>query len=96
MNSIKELLKMIFGKEKEETKLNDRIEFRLNDNEKKLIKEYCDFKRITLSDYFRSLAMNDINKFFNINTEEINKLILANETKKPLLKNNNLKSWIGN
>lgn len=66
VSSVKELLKLIFGKEKEEnTILDDRLEFRLNKREKILIRKYCDLKRITASDFFRNLAIKEINSFIN-------------------------------
>lgn len=99
MNSIKELLKMIFKTEEEQIMLDDRIEFRLNKNEKILIKKYCALKHISLSEFFRSLAIKDINTFFNINAdeiEEIRKVIIINGTKKPVQKIKNFRAWNAN
>lgn len=90
---------MIFKTEEEQIMLDDRIEFRLNKNEKILIKKYCDLKRISVSDFFRSLAIKDINSFFNINAdeiEEIRKIIMLNETKKPVSKIKNFRAWNAN
>ena len=61
MNKIIELLNSIFGKK--EIILDDRIEFSVNKKEKILIKKYCDLKRITTSDFFRTLAMKEIDSF---------------------------------
>lgn len=66
MNKIIELLNSIFGKK--EIILDDRIEFRVNKKEKILIKKYCDLKRITTSDFFRNLAMKEIDKFIKLNS----------------------------
>ncbi|WP_418223588.1 DUF6290 family protein [Clostridium isatidis] len=73
MNSILEFINSLF-KTKEETVLDDRFEFRLNKKEKILIKKYCDLKRISASEFFRNLAIKEINHFFNINAEEIDKI----------------------
>lgn len=64
MNKILELINSIFGKE--EILLDDRIEFRVNKKEKILIKKYCDLKRMTTSDFFRNLAMKEIDNFIKI------------------------------
>ena len=61
MNKIIELLNSIFGKK--ELVLDDRIEFRVNKKEKILIKKYCDLKRMTTSEFFRGLAMDEIDNF---------------------------------
>ena len=65
MGKIIELINSIFGKE--EIILDDRIEFRVNKKEKILIKKYCDLKRMTTSDFFRSLAMKEIDNFIKMN-----------------------------
>lgn len=64
MNKIMELINSIFNKE--EIILDDRIEFRVNKKEKILIKKYCDLKRVTTSDFFRSLAMKEIDNFIKM------------------------------
>ncbi len=64
MNKILELINSIFNKE--EIILDDRIEFRVNRKEKILIKKYCDLKRVTTSDFFRSLAMKEIDNFIKM------------------------------
>lgn len=64
MSKILDLINSIFNKE--EIILDDRIEFRVNKKEKILIKKYCDLKRMTTSDFFRSLAMKEIDNFIKI------------------------------
>ena len=64
MSKIIELINSIFNKE--EIILDDRIEFRVNTKEKILIKKYCDLKRMTTSDFFRSLAMKEIDNFIKM------------------------------
>ena len=64
MSKIIELINSIFNKE--EIILDDRIEFRVNKKEKILIKKYCDLKRMTTSDFFRSLAMKEIDDFIKL------------------------------
>lgn len=61
MSKLLELISSIFNKK--ELILDDRIEFRVNKKEKILIKKYCDLKRVTTSDFFRTLAMKEIDKF---------------------------------
>ena len=61
VNKIIELLNSIFNKK--EIILDDRNEFRVNKKEKILIKKYCDLKRTTTSDFFRTLAMKEIDSF---------------------------------
>lgn len=67
MGMIKELISKIFGRQEEELILDDRIEFRLNSNEKVLIKKYCKLKNTDLSKFFRHIAMKEINEFLNMN-----------------------------
>nr|UVN08412.1 MAG: hypothetical protein [Bacteriophage sp.] len=67
MGMIKELISKIFGRQEEELILDDRIEFRLNSNEKLLIKKYCKLKNTDLSKFFRNIAMKEINEFLNMN-----------------------------
>ena len=67
MSKILELINSIFNK-KEELILDDRFEFRLNKKEKILIKKYCDLKHITASEFFRSLAMKEIDNFIKLNS----------------------------
>ncbi|MPM23671.1 hypothetical protein SDC9_70145 [bioreactor metagenome] len=62
MSKIIELINSIF-KTKEEILLDDRFEFRLNKNEKILIKKYCDLQRISASEFFRKVAMKEIDNF---------------------------------
>lgn len=79
MNSIIEFINSLFRKENNDPiVLDDRLEFRLNKKEKVLIKKYCDLKRISASEFFRDLAMKEINNFLNANTKEIDKLININ------------------
>lgn len=61
MSKIIELINSIFNKE--EIILDDRIEFRVNKKEKILIKKYCDLRHISASEFFRSLAMKEIDSF---------------------------------
>ena len=61
MSKILDLINSIFNKK--ELILDDRIEFRVNKKEKILIKKYCDLKRVTTSDFFRTLAMKEIDTF---------------------------------
>ena len=68
MSKILDLINSIFNK-KEELILDDRIEFRVNKKEKLLIKKYCDLKRITTSDFFRTLAMKEIDTFIKVNNK---------------------------
>lgn len=64
MSKIIELINSIFGiKEEENIVLDDRFEFRLNRQEKQLIKKYCNLKHISASEFFRSLALNEIDNF---------------------------------
>lgn len=77
MNSIIEFINSIF-KTKEELILDDRFEFRLNKKEKILIKKYCELKRISVSEFFRNLAMKEINNFLNVNAKEIDRFIKMN------------------
>ena len=62
MSKIIELINSIFKKQ-EKIILDDRFEFRLNKNEKALIKKYCDLQRISASEFFRNLAMKEIDNF---------------------------------
>ncbi|MBS5937097.1 DUF6290 family protein [Clostridium sp.] len=64
MSKIIELINSIFNKE--EVILDDRIEFRVNKKEKILIKKYCDLRRMTTSDFFRNLAMKEIDNFIKM------------------------------
>jgi hypothetical protein len=63
LSKIIELINSIFRTKEEEIILDDRFEFRLNKNEKILIKKYCDLKHISASELFRSLAMKEIDNF---------------------------------
>ena len=63
MNKDMELINSIFGIKYHMVILDDRFEFRLNKQEKQLIKKYCDLKHISASDFFRSLAMKEIYSF---------------------------------
>jgi Family of unknown function (DUF6290) len=62
VSKIIELINSIFKKQ-EEIILDDRFEFRLNSKEKALIKKYCDLKHISASEFFRNLAMKEIDSF---------------------------------
>ncbi len=66
LSKIIELINSIFKKEEEIT-LDDRFEFRLNSKEKQLIKKYCDLRHISASEFFRSLAMKEIDNFIKMN-----------------------------
>ena len=65
VSKILELINSIFNRK--ELILDDRIEFRVNKKEKQLIKKYCDLRHITASEFFRNLAMKEIDKFIKIN-----------------------------
>lgn len=65
MSKILDLINSIFNKK--ELILDDRFEFRLNKKEKILIKKYCDLRRMTTSDFFRNLAMKEIDNFIKMN-----------------------------
>lgn len=67
MNKVIELINSIFGIKEKEIVLDDRFEFRLNSKEKQLIKKYCDLKHISASEFFRSLAMKEIDTFIKCN-----------------------------
>lgn len=67
MNKVIELINSIFGIKEKEIVLDDRFEFRLNSKEKQLIKKYCDLKHISASEFFRSLAMKEIDSFIKCN-----------------------------
>lgn len=78
--SIIEFINSLFRKENNDPMvLDDRFEFRLNKKEKILIKKYCELKRISVSEFFRNLAMKEINNFLNVNVKEIDKLIYINK-----------------
>ena len=64
MSKIIELINSIF--KKAEVLLDDRFEFRLNSKEKILIKKYCDLKHIFASEFFRNLAMKEIDSFIKV------------------------------
>lgn len=63
MSKIIELVNFIFKKEEKDIILDERFEFRLNSKEKQLIKKYCDLKHISASEFFRSLAIKEIDNF---------------------------------
>lgn len=63
LSKIVELINSIFKTKEEEILLDDRFEFRLNKNEKILIKKYCDLQRISASEFFRKVAMKEIDNF---------------------------------
>ena len=68
VSSIIDFINSLFKREnEEEIILDDRLEFRLNKKEKQLIKKYCDLKHITASEFFRDLAMKEIDSFIRIN-----------------------------
>lgn len=67
MNKVIDLINSIFGIKEKEIVLDDRFEFRLNSKEKQLIKKYCDLKHISASEFFRSLAMKEIDSFIKCN-----------------------------
>lgn len=67
MNFIKELLSRIFNQEDEDPILDDRLEFRLNKQEKILIKKYCKLRDTDCSKLFRRLAMQEIDSFIKSN-----------------------------
>ena len=57
MSFIKDLIDKILNTNEDDSILDARIEFRLNNKEKILIKKYCDLKRMTISEFIRSTAM---------------------------------------
>ena len=63
MNSILEILGSIFKRQDKEPVLDDRFEFRLNSKEKILIKKYCDLRNVSASEFFRKLAIKEIDNF---------------------------------
>jgi len=63
VSKIIELVNFIFKKEEKDIILDERFEFRLNSKEKQLIKKYCDLKHISASEFFRSLAIKEIDNF---------------------------------
>ncbi|MDV4150129.1 DUF6290 family protein [Clostridium sp. AL.422] len=65
MSKIMKLVNFIF--KKKVNLLDDKFEFRLNSNEKILIKKYCDLKNISVSEFFRTLAMKEIDNFIDMN-----------------------------
>lgn len=67
MNKVIELINSILGIKEKEIILDDRFEFRLNKKEKQLIKKYCKLKHISGSEFFRSLAMKEIDSFIKYN-----------------------------
>ncbi|GAA0762414.1 DUF6290 family protein [Clostridium sartagoforme] len=67
MSKIMELINFIFKKEEKDIILDERFEFRLNSKEKQLIKKYCDLKHISASEFFRSLAIKEIDNFIKCN-----------------------------
>lgn len=69
MSKIIELINSIFKTENKEMVLDDRFEFRLNKKEKILIKKYCDLKHISASEFFRNLAMREIDDFIKMNSK---------------------------
>ncbi|MDU1315385.1 MAG: DUF6290 family protein [Clostridium septicum] len=64
MYKIMDIINKIFSKN-EDLILDDRIEFRLNHKEKILIKRYCELQHINRSEFFRNLAMKEIDQFIN-------------------------------
>ena len=67
MSFIKYLIDKILNTNEDDSILDARIEFRLNNKEKILIKKYCDLKRMTISEFIRSTAMKEIDTFINAN-----------------------------
>ena len=68
MSILKDLIRIVFGgKEEEDLTLNARLEFRLNKKEKELIKKYCEFRQITVSDFMRTSANKEIENFIKVN-----------------------------
>ena len=66
MNKIREFFERILCKDYgDDLMLDDRIEFRLNHKEKILIKRYCELQHINRSEFFRNLAMKEIDQFIN-------------------------------
>ncbi|MCR1949511.1 MULTISPECIES: DUF6290 family protein [Clostridium] len=65
MGSILKLVKFIF-KEKENSILDDKVELKINSKEKQLIKKYCDLKNISVNEFFRTVAMKEIDNFIYI------------------------------
>ena len=67
MSFIKDLIDKILNTNEDDSILDARIEFRLNNKEKILIKKYCNLKRMTISEFIRSTAMKEIDTFINAN-----------------------------
>lgn len=67
MSFIKDLIDKILNTNEDDSILDARIEFRLNNKEKILIKKYCDLKRMTISEFIRSTTMKEIDTFINAN-----------------------------
>ncbi len=67
MSFIRDLIDKILNTNEDDPILDARIEFRLNNKEKILIKKYCDLKRMTISEFIRSTAMKEIDTFINAN-----------------------------
>lgn len=66
MYNIVELLSRLFKKSEEENiLLNARMEFRINNKEKILIKKYCELRNVNSSKFFRDLAIREIDTFIN-------------------------------
>lgn len=65
MGSILKLVKFIF-REKENSILDDKVELKINSKEKQLIKKYCDLKNISVNEFFRTVAMKEIDNFIYI------------------------------
>jgi len=59
------LLNKIFGSDDDKTILNDRLEIRINDEEKVLFKKYAKVRGVDTSSLIRSLVRIDIDKFIN-------------------------------
>jgi uncharacterized protein (DUF1778 family) len=68
VSSIIDFINSLFRREnEEEIILDNRLEFRLNKKEKQLIKKYCDLKHMSASEFFRDLAMKEIDNFIRMN-----------------------------
>ncbi|WP_291650390.1 DUF6290 family protein [Clostridium sp.] len=66
MSNTLNLIKFIYNK-REKSILDDKIELKLNSKEKQLIKKYCDLKDISINEFFRTVAMKEIDNFIYIN-----------------------------
>lgn len=65
MSNLLKFISFTFNK-KEKNILDDKLELKLNSKEKQLIKKYCDLRNISVNEFFRILAMKEIDNFIYI------------------------------